>query len=78
MPETYLCPISHEIMEAPVIAADGHVYERVCIEEWLATGARTSPVTNAELANTNLVPCYPIRSLIADYLADARRAAAGA
>ena len=27
-PAIFLCPISHEIMREPVIAADGHSYER--------------------------------------------------
>ena len=30
VPETFICPISCEIMSEPVLAADGHVYERVC------------------------------------------------
>lgn len=31
----YFCPITIEIMEDPVIAADGHSYERAAIVEWL-------------------------------------------
>jgi hypothetical protein len=32
-------------MEFPVIAADGHSYERDAIEKWLSTGHITSPLT---------------------------------
>lgn len=30
----YLCPITTEVMDDPVIAADGYTYERSAIEEW--------------------------------------------
>lgn len=35
VPNEYLCPITMEIMVDPVIAMDGHTYERVAIENWL-------------------------------------------
>ena len=31
IPEDYLCPITQELMEDPVIAADGHSNERAAI-----------------------------------------------
>ena len=34
-PKDYLCPITLEIMIVPVVAADGHSYEREAIREWL-------------------------------------------
>ena len=30
----FLCPITREVMRNPVIAADGHTYERASIERW--------------------------------------------
>jgi hypothetical protein len=33
--EIFTCPISLELMEEPVIAMDGHTYERASIESWL-------------------------------------------
>ena len=42
VPDALCCPISMEIMRDPVIAADGHTYERVEIESWFANN-RTSP-----------------------------------
>ena len=38
IPEDYLCPITQEMMENPVLAADGHSYEYSAIHEWLKTG----------------------------------------
>jgi hypothetical protein len=34
-PEAYLCPISRELMRDPVVACDGHTYERRAITEWI-------------------------------------------
>ena len=62
-PEEFLCPISMEVMQDPVIAADGHTYERRAIEAWFSR-ARTSPVTNEPLEHLHLIPAHTIRSLI--------------
>ena len=59
------CPITMDIMMDPVIAADGHSYEREAIERWLLTH-RTSPMTGAVLANPTVVPNHRLRSIIAD------------
>ena len=42
-------------MVDPVIAADGHTYERAAIQQWLQTRS-TSPVTLLPLPHTRLVP----------------------
>ena len=39
------CPISLEVMRDPVIAADGHSYERASIEQWLRTRRSPSPAS---------------------------------
>ena len=39
-----MCPITHERFLDPVIAADGHTYEREAIESWLKEHSN-SPVT---------------------------------
>ena len=35
--DMFLCPITKELPVDPVLAADGKIYERAKIEEWLAT-----------------------------------------
>jgi len=64
IPEECICPISQLIMADPVVCADGHSYERSCIEAWLASGRGTSPKTNMPLPHTNLVPNLNLRSMI--------------
>lgn len=63
---SFRCPISMEIMEDPVFAADGHTYERSEIERWLQT-KNTSPLTNEVLPHKTLVPNHNLRSQIKDY-----------
>jgi hypothetical protein len=36
-------------MENPVIASDGHSYEKYAIEKWISTGHNTSPLTGLRL-----------------------------
>ena len=78
IPNEMVCPISCEVMKDPVMAMDGHTYERVCIEEWFGTGARTSPATNEPLEATTLLPNHMARSLISVFLEQCRQSQASA
>ncbi len=53
-------------MEDPVIAADGHSYEREAIEDWLQYNS-TSPKTNVPLPHKGLTPNHTLRALIGDF-----------
>ena len=67
VPAEFVCPITHEVMLAPVLAMDGFVYEESAMRRWLAQSNR-SPMTNEPLPAATLVPCHPIRALIATFL----------
>jgi uncharacterized protein YegL len=62
---SYTCSISHEIMTDPVIAADGHSYDRAQIERWFLTSNR-SPLTGEEISTT-LHPNVLLRNMINEY-----------
>jgi len=64
IPKDATCPISQQVMEDPVVCADGHSYERWCIQEWFARGHRTSPKTNEPLSSTVLIPNISLRNTI--------------
>jgi hypothetical protein len=53
-----------KIMTEPVVAADGHTYERAAVQDWLLHH-KMSPVTGVSLAHTRLVPNVLIRSVLA-------------
>lgn len=67
VPRGFLCPINLTIMKHPVIAADGHSYERLAIEMWLASH-NTSPLTNLPLAHKLIVDNHALKQAIEEYL----------
>ena len=71
--DALLCPLSLEIYEDPVMAADGFSYERREIENWFARGKRTSPKTNEELPHVMLVPNRDLRAMCQDFLDGVRK-----
>eukprot|EP00243_Klebsormidium_subtile_P002092 TRINITY_DN13985_c0_g6_i1.p1 TRINITY_DN13985_c0_g6~~TRINITY_DN13985_c0_g6_i1.p1 ORF type:complete len:871 (+),score=147.82 TRINITY_DN13985_c0_g6_i1:531-3143(+) len=66
MRNQFRCPLSLEVMEVPVMAADGHTYEKSFIERWLANSP-TSPVTGLTLPNTNLIVNQAVKSAILEW-----------
>ena len=57
------CCAVQEVMADPVVCADGHTYERVAIEGWLAVHD-TSPKTGAPLDDKTLTTNHVLRSVI--------------
>ena len=69
IPDVLICPITHEMMTDPVIASDGHTYERKAILSWFSKHT-TSPMTNKELPNLNVIPNQIALKLISKVEAD--------
>ena len=64
----HLCPISLKLMIDPVTAADGHVYDRASIEEWMKGKLDVrSPKTGELLPHKVLTPSHIIRSQIIEW-----------
>lgn len=66
-PEHFVCPITFDVMSDPVVAADGHTYERTALEHWLQTHDR-SPKTNEHLFNKVMIPNHVMRSQIVEHM----------
>jgi hypothetical protein len=64
--EQFLCPIMQEVMVDPVVAEDGHTYERAAIECWFSKSL-TSPMTSAAIKSTELKPNHLVRSMILNW-----------
>jgi len=62
------CPISHQLLVDPVMAEDGVIYERKCIQRWLGE-RRTSPATNAPMGCA-LVPALAARQTVGNLVED--------
>lgn len=56
----FFCPISQELLQDPVLACDGHVYEQTHIKRWLVDN-NTSPITGAALKTKDLTPVFAIK-----------------
>jgi ubiquitin-protein ligase/uncharacterized protein YegL len=53
IPQDYLCPMTHELFNDPVVTEDGHTYERSAIRQWFQI-RKTSPMTGLVLENSTL------------------------
>ena len=72
-PPEAVCPMSLDLMIDPVLAADGHTYERHILEKWLEEHD-TSPLTNEVLAHKNLTPVQAVRALVQRFIEECRAA----
>mmetsp|Transcript_7580 Transcript_7580/g.11009 ORF Transcript_7580/g.11009 Transcript_7580/m.11009 type:complete len:339 (-) Transcript_7580:9-1025(-) len=64
-PRELICPITQELMKDPVVAEDGHTYERSSLITWFNMGRTRSPVTNSFLTSTTdaLLPNLAVGSM---------------
>ncbi|KAG2454715.1 hypothetical protein HYH02_000552 [Chlamydomonas schloesseri] len=72
IPPLFVCPITQDVMEDPVVAADGFTYERAAIAEWMSCGAvggRTprSPLTNLPFEHRTVLPNRALKSQICSW-----------
>ena len=58
------CPLSGEIMNDPVFAADGFAYERSQLLVWFEHNNLVSPVTNGPLPHPYLIPATLVKAVI--------------
>lgn len=64
----YECPITQEIMQNPVMAADGHSYEKTAIEEWFREGKHLNPLTGKKLSSRTLIPNVNLKKAITGFV----------
>jgi len=62
LPGMPCCPITGVPMVDPVVAADGHTYERKAIQRWMQTSNK-SPLTGEVFAHSQLVANYMLIGL---------------
>ena len=66
IPDEYICPITHQLMYDPVIAADGETYEREAIERCLASN-ENSPLHGDILTHKILTPNRALKRTIDNF-----------
>ncbi|KAI9180829.1 hypothetical protein LWI28_008528 [Acer negundo] len=63
-----ICHQIGEVMQDPVVAADGYTYEAEAMKGWLEIRHDTSPMTNLRLPYHQVVPNHSLRSAIQEWL----------
>ncbi|MEW5299325.1 MAG: hypothetical protein WDW36_002351 [Sanguina aurantia] len=56
LPDWCMCPLTCEVMRDPVVAADGHSYERSAFARHLQGGSVASPTSKQRLSSTVVYP----------------------
>lgn len=64
--DSFICPITQEIMTDPVITPDGISYEKEAIKNWLQKN-KYDPITKNPLNNDSLIQNYALKNAIDDY-----------
>ena len=64
--DEFLCPITYELLREPMVAKDGHTYEKAAIEKWLKSN-RTSPRSGEPLED-GIVININLKKLIQDMI----------
>ena len=64
--DEFLCPITYELLREPVVALDGHTYEKSAIEKWLKSN-HISP-RSGEIMEDSIVPNTNLKKLIHDMI----------
>lgn len=77
VPDSFLCPLTQEVMREPVVDPEGNTYERSAIEAWLEKNS-TSPITRKTLRREDLVPNRALRDVIAEHYKSKVRPASSA
>jgi len=69
-PPSFICPISTEMMNDPVMLLEtGATYERKCIEEWLQNH-ETDPSTGLHINSKDIVGVLALRNAIEEWTED--------
>lgn len=67
VPGHLMCPISHDLLEDPVVLCTGHVFSKKYIDKWVNDWKNVDPVTGKDLESSTYYPCHVLRGLVDDY-----------
>lgn len=66
IPNSFICPITAEIMKEPVLCKDGHTYEKSEILKWIKD-KHNSPITRQHLTENDMTDNIALRELIEEF-----------
>ena len=65
IPHSFICPLTKNIINDPVICQDGRTYERAAIQEWFGNH-NTSPMTGESIL-TNVIQNRALKCAIEEW-----------
>lgn len=68
IPKDFFCPLTLKLMQEPVIAADGHTYEKKAIQKYFLEENNISPKTGKKFKNNQLIFNHFAKNLISEFL----------
>lgn len=66
-PSEFICTLTMEIMDDPLMSKYGHNYERAAILEWLTSGHDTCPMTRQPMRLSDLISNHRLRGRIHEW-----------
>lgn len=69
IPQSFMCPITMEVMKEPWMDSDGNSYEKDAIFQWVQLH-QTSPITRNPMSLSQLVPNRALKELIEKFMKD--------
>jgi hypothetical protein len=69
-PSDFSCPITLEVMTNPVVASDGHSYEKSALIKLFQSGTRKSPMTREQLRRDVMISNLNLKKRIKEYNSD--------
>jgi hypothetical protein len=61
VPDEFVCPLTFEVFDDPLMTRAGHNFERKAIVAWIMTGHVTCPLTRQPLSYRQLIPNANLR-----------------
>lgn len=72
-PSDFICCLTMEIMDDPLLSKYGHNYERAAILEWLTLGHETCPMTRQSMKLSDLISNHYLRTRIHEWKIEHQR-----
>jgi hypothetical protein len=66
IPAAFICPLSHMIIDDPVVDHEGNTYDIAYIVQWLNI-SKSSPITKNDLREEWLISNRALKELITEY-----------
>ena len=70
IPEEFICPLTLQVFEYPLMSRHGMNYERAAIVEWLDRGNNSCPLTRKPLDLAGLINNRPLKQRIKKWQAE--------